>query len=231
MNIHNQLEDEVLRKVNEIFDDEEAKQSMQFCTCHQCRLDVACYVLNRISPIYTVSGRGLAHLESDYPDKLQREADIVSLIKDGIEHVSGAKRPHFPHNDEGEKELPEGPFFNFPQIVGRIFNSINFEPVFGISVSLFINGNIVKMVNPNWQNPYQIVANATGVYSFWPYPEPADAKGLEKEFELELAVDDPAYTPLRHYIKVTAESTEGFLQYSKGTRIYNVEDLYLIHEK
>ena len=228
MNIHNQLEDEVLKKVNEIFDEEESKQSSHFCTCHQCRLDVACYVLNRMPPLYTVSGRGLAHLESDYQDKLQREADIVSLIKDGIDHVSNAKRPHFPHADEKEEESPEGPFYNFPQIVGRIFNSTNFEPVFDISVSLLENGEIVKMVNPNWQNPYRIVSNATGVYSFWPYPKSADAKGLKKEIELELAVDDPAFEPLRHYIKISVVSSNEFLQYESGSRIYNVEDLYLV---
>ena len=231
MNIHNQLEYMVLEKVNEIFTEEEAGQSMHFCTCHQCRLDVACYVLNRITPLYTVSGRGLAHLESDYQDKLQREADIVSLIKKGIDHVSNAKRPHFPHADEKEKETPEGPFYNFPQIVGRIFNSTNFEPVFDVSVSLLLNGEIVRMVNPNWQNPYIIVSNASGVYSFWSYPESADAKGLERDFELELAVDDPAFAPLRHYIKITVISSNEFLQYKSGSRIYNVDDLYLVPAK
>jgi len=228
MNIHNQLEDEVLKKVNEIFNEEEIGESAHFCTCHQCRLDVACYVLNRMTPLYTVSGRGLAHLESDYQDKLQREADIVSLIKEGIDHVSNAKRPHFPHADEKEEETPEGPFYNFPQIVGRIFNSTNFEPVFDISVSLFFNKEPAKMVNPNWQNPCRIVSNATGVFSFWPYPQPADAKGLKREFELELAVDDPAVEPLRHYIKIALISSNEFLQYESGSRIYNVDDLYLV---
>ncbi len=229
MRIHNIMEDIVLKVVNEIFDDEEAKKNINFCTCHQCRLDTACYVLNKIPPMYTVSGRGLAHVEADYQEKVQREADIIALVKEGIEHISKTKRPHFPHNDEAEEEkIPEGPFFNFPQIVGRIYNSVNFEPICGINVSLFFDGKLMKMVNPNWQNPYEIVPNTTGVYSFWPYPVRADARGLKKKFELEIAVDDPRYEPLRHFVEFELESEDGFLTYFTGERIYNVKDLYIV---
>ncbi len=228
MRIHNLMEDMVLKVVNEIFDDEEAKKSMGFCTCHQCRLDVACYVLNRLPPMYMISSRGLAHIESDYQHRVQLEADIVALAREGIEQVSSAKRPHFPHQDEEEEEMPEGPFFNFPQIVGRIYNSSNFEPVCGIDVSLLLGGNLAKMVNPNWENPYPIAENTTGVYSFWPYPLGADSRGLKKEVELEIAIDDARFEPLRHFIKLELESEDGFLQYLSGNRIFNVEDIYLV---
>ena len=68
MKIHNQMEDLVLNIVDEMFDSKDIQES-DICTCGQCRLDVACFVLNRISPEYIISSRGLAHLNSDYHQK------------------------------------------------------------------------------------------------------------------------------------------------------------------
>ncbi|MCG8483767.1 MAG: late competence development ComFB family protein [Clostridia bacterium] len=36
----------------------------------QCKLDVACYVLNNTKPRYSVSSRGIVHHEMDYINKL-----------------------------------------------------------------------------------------------------------------------------------------------------------------
>jgi competence protein ComFB len=70
MEIHNTTEDMVLSIVHDIFDaiEKEGKPDRP-CTCYQCRLDTACYVLNRISPKYVVSSRGVARAESDTMEK------------------------------------------------------------------------------------------------------------------------------------------------------------------
>ena len=231
MKVHNLMEDIVLEMIDEVFRDENAKKKKDFCTCPQCRLDVACYVLNRITPLYMISGRGLAHLQVDYQEKLQREADLASLIHRGIEHVSAARRPHFPHADQEEEAEPKGPFFNFPQITGRLFNSENFEPISGIDVSLLDNGEPVRMVDLNWQNPYLIVSNTAGVFSFWPYPRSAETVGEKKSFDLEIIVDDAAYKPFRHYFKLLLQARETFLDLSWDERVYSLPDLYLIAGK
>ncbi len=228
MNIHNMMEETVLATVNELFDDEAEQGRRGFCTCHQCRLDVACYVLNRSAPRYIVSGRGLAHLEINYQEKLQREADLVSLIHRGIDQVSSRRRPHFRHDSQKKLRLPKGFLFNFPQIVGRMFNSMNFEPISDARVSLFSGDEVMDMVNPNWPNPYLIPQKAPGFYSFWPYPKPAPAAGERKRFALEIAVNDPDYEPLRHYFDLTLVSGSGFRGHVELSSKVTIGDLYLI---
>ena len=237
MKIHNMMEDIVLEQVQQIFQDEEAQQRKGFCTCAQCKLDVACFVLGRIPSLYMVSGRGLARLQGDYQKKLQREADLVSLVHQGIDRVNQAKRPDFTHEeDEAGASVPEGHFFNFPQITGRLLNSVSFEPICAIEVTLLKDGKPMAMVDPNWQNPCRIVANTPGVYSFWPYPESADElkRQLDQEaeyeprvFEFEIVVDDPAYQPFRHYFRLDLRARESFLALGSMERVTTLKDLYL----
>ena len=66
MDIHNLMEDIVLDTVNELFDAKVQGASSVWCTCRQCRMDVACFVLNRLKPEYVLSGRGGAYSEIDY---------------------------------------------------------------------------------------------------------------------------------------------------------------------
>ncbi len=225
--IQNFMEDVVLEKVKEVFSDKEAKAKKNFCICSQCYLDVSCFVLNRIQPVYMLSGRGLAHMQSHYQEKLQQQADLVSLIREGIDHVDQAKRPHFSHSREGEESLPEGFFYNFPQITGRLFNSVNFEPVCGATVSLLFEGEAVVMVDSNWQNPYAIVQNTAGIFSFWPYPQVAKASFLKNSYEFELQVEKTGFQTLRHYFELVVDSREGFLNLSGGDKIFTIKDLYL----
>ena len=221
------MEDVVLEEVQDLFKDEATRKKNGFCTCSQCHMDVACYVLNRIKPRYVISGRGLAHLQTGYQEKLQRDADLASLIHQGIEHVMGAKRPYFPHEREQEESAPKGPFFNFPHITGRLFNSVNFEPICGVKISLLESGKLVKMVDSNWQNPYMCVPPTAGIFSFWPYPRSAEVTGQQSQFELEILVDEADYEPFRHYFTVTLEARDSFLELGSGDRVYSLKDLYL----
>ncbi len=50
MNVHNLMENIVIETVNDIFEDKK-KEGFDMAECLQCRLDVACYVLNRIGRI------------------------------------------------------------------------------------------------------------------------------------------------------------------------------------
>jgi len=227
MKIQNFMEDVVLKKVKEVFSDEETNVKKDFCSCSQCFLDVSCYVLNRIQPVYMLSGRGLAHMQSHYQEKLQQQADLVSLIREGIDHVTGAKRPHFSHRREDDKLLPEGFFYNFPQITGRLFNSVNFEPVSGVAVSLLFEGESMAMVDSNWQNPYTIVQNTAGIFSFWPYPQVSKASALKKSYEFELQVENTGFETLRHYFELAIVSRTGFLNLSGTDKIFAVKDLYI----
>lgn len=230
MNVHNYAEEMVFSAVAEIFDAEESKTRKRFCTCELCRTDVACFVLNRIPPLYQTSGRGLAHRELDYQKKLQREADLVALVYEGIDRTITTKRIHAGNCDEmPEEQAVKGCFYNFPQIVGRIFHSTRFEPLKGVRVRLLSNdGSTVKMADPRWTNPCVIPESTPGVFLFWPLPEEAVKSGMDKKFELIIAVDDTGFEPLRHYFTLSLCSEEGYLRFGCGDRVHTLPDLFLI---
>jgi competence protein ComFB len=232
MTVHNYAEENVLKAVAEIFEAEAAKPKRRFCTCDFCRTDVACYVLNRVPPLYQTSGRGLAHRDIDYQEKLQREADLVALVYRGIERITETKRPHGYEGANGERfeeQAPEGHFFNYPQILGRLFNSAKFEPVSEVEVRLLADdGSEMRMTDPRWINPYMISSNTPGIFSFWPMPEKAASSGMHKTSELKIAVDAPGFEQLRHYFTVTLVSVEGYLRYPSGNLGVTLPDLFLV---
>jgi competence protein ComFB len=192
------------------------------------RLDVACYVLNRIDPVYVVSGRGLAYLDIDYIEKLQRDADLVTLIHQGIERVTTVQRPHYDKRKAGKAGPVKGNFFNFPIIRGRIFNSLNFEPVFDIDVELLDQRERITMIEETWPNPCRIVANTAGNFYFWPKPLAAQAPGEKLRRELELAVSSDRFEEMRHFFIVELDSEEGMIDYFQINKILAIKDLYLV---
>ena len=228
MRFHNVMEDLVVRMVTKVFTDEELSGQKGFCTTEQCKLDVTCYVLNRVKPTYIVSGRGLSHFDTDYLQKLQREADLASLIYKAIEVVDGNRRPH----DTGSLgwQVLEGALLILPTFSGRVFNSVNFEPVSDIDVALYCDGELLPMVTPNWQNPTHVVLHTAGIYSFWPKPMPASRPDADEVVEFEVAIDDERYEPLRHYFQMTLRSrlaTDTSMSISVD-RTVQIKDIYVV---
>ncbi len=226
MKFHNVMEDIVGPMVEDVFAAEELSGAKGFCTSDQCKLDVTCYVLNRVTPKYIVSARGLTHFDIDYLDKLQREADLVSQIYAATEVVSHNQRPHQAHPEQGLSAT--GPSFNPPTFTGRVFNSVNFEPVSDIEVLLYREGKVVDMINPNWQNPVQIVPKTPGSYSFWPQSVLAESADIEKTLEYEIAIDSPDYEPLRHYFQLTLRARSNTADYFTVDHNVQVTDLYVV---
>lgn len=226
MKLHNVMEDIVGAMVEEIFAAEELSGTNGFCTSDQCKLDVTCLVLNRVTPKYIVSGRGLTHFDIDYLDKLQREADLASQIYAAIEVVSNNQRPL--RGEPQQNETAAGPCFNPPTFTGRVFNSVNFEPVSDVDVMLYRDGECVAMISPNWQNPVRIVPNTPGSYSFWTRPIMAETADQEETLEFEIAIDSDDYEPLRHYFQLSIRAQDGTSDYFTVDQNVQVKDLYLV---
>jgi competence protein ComFB len=227
MKPRNLMEDIVIEKVNEIFDEENISRREGLCRCYQCRMDVACYVLNRISPMYMTSSRGLAHLRTEYQNNLQKAADLVSLIKDGIQQVFETQRPHYDSSCEPASELGEGPVYNFPTIMGRILNGNTFEPMTGIKVDLLSKGNPVTMLDKSWQNPYLLIEQTAGTYLFWPYPVSAESLKESRVFEFEIYIDEKGYDELHHFFEMELTPEEKVNDVLHMEKTYKVEDIYL----
>ncbi|MDR1617869.1 MAG: late competence development ComFB family protein [Treponema sp.] len=230
MDIHNTNEDIVFATVKKIFGSfEKEGNSGNFCLCSQCRLDTACYVLNRIEPFYIVSSRGVERTELEAFHKQQKEADIIALVYEGLKRVNHNQRPNFSHQGAGggEKDRQIAPVFNIPTIVGRLFNGSNFGPMSNVKVELYRSGNLVPMKDASWQNPYLLVPNTEGTFTFWPASVPASAEDSHAIFEYSIRIEAPGFEPLNHFFKIPVISeTRPASSYSMG-RSFKLPDLYL----
>lgn len=229
MDIHNTNEDLVFEAVNNIFDEiKENGNPDKFCLCYQCRIDTVCYTLNRIDPNYIVSNRGFTRIEYTGINHQQSKADITALIYKGLRLVHHNKRDTSAHDDDDiHPHKIANPMFDIPTIAGRIFNGISFEPIVGVSVGLYLDGELVQMRNSNWQNPFQMVPSTPGSFSFWPAPIVEDIPDLTKEFKFALKINCPEYEQLNHFFKITVTSKFHNPQSYTLNRTFKLPDLYL----
>jgi len=229
MDIHNTNEDLVFSLVQTIFDEiQNSGNPEKYCLCYQCRTDTICYALNRIEPNYIVSNRGFTRIEQTGIKHQQIEADINSLIYKGLRLVNHNMRPTAPHDGSTTGSLKiNHPMYDIPTIAGRIFNGVSFEPIVGIEVSLYCEGELVDMRNSNWQNPFTMVIGTPGAFSFWPAPIIADIPDSTKEFQFSLRVSSPDFEQLRHYFSIPAISKFHNPQSYALNRTFKLPDLYL----
>ncbi|MDR2479900.1 MAG: late competence development ComFB family protein [Treponema sp.] len=229
MDIHNTIEDIVFNSVQKIFREIEKEGNPEgFCFCEQCQIDTICYALNRIEPYYIVSNRGFTRMEMDSIKRQQIEADVAALVYKGIRLISHNQRPTTVHNGAVSKSTDiSKPVFDSPTITGRIFDGITFAPVSGVKVLLRRDGELATMRNNNWQNPFTLVNNTPGVFSFWPAPIPAEAADIHKVFEYSLKIESSQYETLTHFFKVPSVSKVQMPYFYSLDRTLKLPDLYL----
>jgi competence protein ComFB len=230
MELHNTIKGKVISKVEEIFEAlDKTENAGKFCTCDQCKMDVICYVLNRTPPRSIVSNRGASRSLEEGIECQQQAADIAALIHDGLKQVNHNLRPNFTHSSEKSAASNEAtiPKFIIPTIMGRIFNGENFAPLSDATVELIWAGELVVMRDGNWQNPYHIVHNIEGNYSFWPAPVPASRVNNRKIFEYILRVSAPEFETLTHIFKIpVASEIQATMSFSPD-RTFKLPDLYM----
>jgi competence protein ComFB len=227
---HNIVEDKVIARVDEIFKTiEENGYKEKYCTCNQCRMDTICYALNRLQPHYIISHRGAARVNWEGSERQQQVADITTVIYEGLKRVSHNQRPNFSHNaKEVAAEADEKqPVFNVPTIMGRLFNGENFAPIYDAVVKLLWNNELVAMKDGNWQNPYQLVPNAEGNFSFWPAPASTTKVGNHRSFEYTLRVTAPEFETLEHFFKIPVVSEIQANTSFTLDRTFKLPDLYM----
>lgn len=231
MEIRNLMEDAVKAVVDELFELESKDHRLGYCVCDQCRLDVACYVLNRIKPEYIVSSRGFAYSEKEGLDKVQRQVDVISLVKEGWGKVSHAPRSTSDHGaPAGFVEPKGGPSYNFPSIMGRAFDGRTFAPIVEGHVTLLEAGVEVAMVDQNWQNPFILANGTAGMFTFWPSPIRSKKAGEKRSWTFEIRIEAPGFDPLSHFIELGFESdTEAKHDFSLQ-HVHKIPDLYLFPE-
>ena len=114
--------------------------------------------------------------------------------------------------------------------MGRLFDGVTFTPLSEVTVELRGSGEIVPMRNRNWQNPFTLVSNTPGTYTFWPAPVPVDAVDIKRTFEYSLKIESSQYETLIHFFKIPVVSNIQVTHsaYSQD-RTFKLPDLYLFH--
>jgi len=225
--IHNVMEESVLCVIDEICDDDEAADAPKYCTSPECRMDAACYVLNRVQQRYVSSARGQAHTELELGRDQQLFVDLVTLAHEGLRRVSSVRRSFYGDEHTSVSSV-SGPHFYLPTIKGRLFNGVSFELVTNVEVLLLLDNERVTMLDSRWQNPYEIVPNTAGTYLFWPTPVPAESGGTERTFEFEIRVEADSYEPLRHFFSIERTSFAQIPDALEMSGEHRLPDLYLL---
>ena len=229
MDIHNTNEDLVFNMVRAIFDEiKNSGNPDNYCLCYQCSIDTVCYTLNRIEPHYIVSNRGFTRIEPTGTKRQQIEADISTLVYKGLRLVNHNMRPTAPHDGTAASNPKTySPMFDIPTIAGRIFNGESFEPVVGVDVGLYHEGELIAMRNTNWQNPFAMVSSTPGAFSFWPAPIIADLPDIIKEFSFAIKVKSPDFEQLNHFFTISATSKFHSPSSYALNRTFKLPDLYI----
>jgi len=230
MELHNISEDIVFGAVQKIFDSLVKEGNLEeLCLCEQCKMDTICYVLNRIEPRYIISSRGINHIEQDWVWRQQMEADVAVLGYKGLRLVNHKQRPTSDHTgiaQEGKK-TSKGPIFDIPTIIGRLFDGKTFSPLDDVKVALWSVDGLVSMRNQNWPNPFTLVPNTPGTYTFWPAPVSAQETETHRLFDYYIKVEDPRFETISHYFRVPAVSDHQALPTQLSSKTFKVPDLYL----
>jgi len=83
------------------------------------------------------------------------------------------------------------------------------------------------MKDHNWQNPYTLVSNTAGSFSFWPMPVPARKLDEHKSFEYCITIEAPDYETITHHFKVPAISQEQTAVPFSIERTFKLPDQYM----
>jgi competence protein ComFB len=222
-------EDWVIARVNSVCDSfEKDNPDGSICTCDQCRQDTVCYVLNRTTPHYVDSHRGVTRANQESFTAQQNRVDLTALVYEGIKLVSHNQRVYANHdrNKHGESGKSNTPVFNIPAIIGRVFNGLNFSPIADSVVKLFQNGKLVEMKDSNWQNPYKLIPDTGGAFTFWPGSLPARESGIRETFRYMIKVSGGNLEELHYAFTIPVTSEPGSSSFSLENT-YKLPDLYL----
>ena len=224
MTVHNILEEEVIERVNNIYN--QAKQqgvAWLTCDCEQCRLDTTSYVLNRMPPKYIVSGRGMNHNISS--TDAQQKADMDSLIFEAMRIVSSVQRPFHAQQNENETQDEIGEFYNFPTFIGSVFDGETFEPLSDAIITLKMNNQVVPMIDHTWTNPCTTTKATKATYSFWTKPQQATEQSKVFKFTIEICAE--GYENITYAFELPVMKEGKAKKALNSTYSLKIQDLFL----
>ena len=237
MEIHNTMEDIVLKYLDEIL-----SLKKDVCKCEHCKMDMICYALNRVKPMYMISSRGFIHVENKEREHRQEKIDVYAIIANAITVVSETRRHEVNHNYKDidvessqstiNHQSKSEYFYNFPQIIGRILDSSRLIPLSDVKIALFYETgrDIVPMYNARWLNPIDIVSQMGGTYTFWPGPIAAKKSGIQKDFYMNIEIKKNGFDPIHKFFFTRIISSNKLRRFIKKENVFYIDDIFLTPE-
>lgn len=226
MNIHNILEDQVIIRVNNMYECiAEMEPSWFTCNCEQCRLDTTAYVLNKLPPRYIVSGRGLTHMLASVDT--QMSVDMDSLIVEGMKKVAANARPFHAAETKDAVGKSEDPVFNFPLFVGTVYDGMSFDAIQSAQITLSQDGTPCTMLDHTWTNPMLLTSHTKGKYTFWVKPQKARVSGETKQFHFKLEIIADGFEKTTYVLDIPVTSSECTIKKPNTIDPIKIQDLYL----
>lgn len=226
MNIHNILEDQVIIRVNNMYERIAEMESSWFtCNCEQCRLDTTAYVLNKLPPRYIVSGRGLTHMLASVDT--QMSVDMDSLIVEGMKKVAANARPFHAAETKDAAGKLEDPVFNFPLFVGTVYDGMSFDAIQSAQITLSQDGTPCTMLDHTWTNPMLLTSHTKGKYTFWVKPQKARVSGETKQFHFKLEIIADGFEKTTYVLDIPVTSSECTIKKPNTIDPIKIQDLYL----
>ena len=195
MPLQNLLEEIVDNVVKEIL-----KKEGELDSFIAAKDDIVAYVLNRIPPQYVTSERGILHGQIASKYKIQQKTDIIMGVYEAIDIIKKRRGPA-----ANSDTLSLNPALNIVQhIVGSVADEETLSPIFDVQVVLLSNGEIAKMIDSNWVNPYITNPATRGYYHFWPAYSHKKMSGLDK-LAFTIKFEHPDFEPAAVQIELDVD--------------------------
>ena len=194
--------------------------------------DVAAYTLNRLAPKYIMSERGFTRiapaywLEGSDESAFADMVELVLLVNRAIDIVQSRRHTR---EQSGNDKVETGELFaesevgfwhNYPHLIGRVWDKESSEPISGVCITLYLNGELSQPAESGWDNPYYTNPKNNGFFSFWPRPEKMRAES--KEILVEVAFEHSEYVSFRHHQKTLTKGEYELADYIKPEEILNL---------
>lgn len=235
MQLKNYQEDLVLNVIEIVLRDRpEVRTSEAFVR------DVAAYTLNRLPPRYLLSERGFTRLVSEHLVNSDGNGDISELVKilllvnKAIDLIRHRRQPR-PSADSGDRQpaatalrpeelissdAPPAYWHNFPCLFGRVIDEATRLPVYGVEVTLVLDGKKSLPAQGGWNNPYLTNDATRGLFSF--LPRAVRSSSEKMRHTLEISFQHPGYRDSRIRKRI---QTRGDVDLHLNLRAEHIMDL------
>jgi competence protein ComFB len=79
----------------------------------------------------------------------------------------------------------------------------------------------------NWQNPYTLVKNLEGTFTFWPESIPAEQENIRRTFKYTIEIKAPGMESLHHFFQIPVTSESKSIRSYSMNRMFKCQDLYV----